>query len=264
MKLQISHKTTYRYEKPVSYALLQLRLAPSSGRGQEVEAWKVAITGGRREANFRDHYQNSVDLVSLDAGAEEVTIASEGRVTTSETAGVTGPHTGFAPLWLFTRETDLTSPGPRIRRLAREARGDGEVARLHALSEQIRDAVDYRIGDTDVTTSAEEAVKAGSGVCQDHTHIFVSAARELGFPARYVSGHLFTAEDREQGAAHAWAEAHVDGLGWVGFDVSNGISPDENYVRVATGLDYLDAAPVTGMRLGPGSEDLHVSLQVQQ
>ncbi len=264
MKLLISHKTTYRYETPVSYALLQLRLAPSSGRGQEVQAWNVAIAGGRREVTFRDHFQNSVDLVSLDSGTESITITSGGCVTTEDTSGISGPHTGFAPLWLFLRKTELTSPGPRIRRLVREARGDDDIARLHALSEQIRDAIAYRVGDTDVTTSAEEAVSAGSGVCQDHTHVFVSAARELGFPSRYVSGHLFTAEGREQSAAHAWAEAHVDGLGWVGFDVSNGISPDKNYVRVATGLDYLDAAPVTGMRLGSGSEELHVSLQVQQ
>ena len=72
-------------------------------------------------------------------------------------------------------------------------------------------------------------------------------------------------DDRvDQDASHAWAEAHLDGLGWVGFDVSNGISPDERYVRLATGLDSRDAAPISGMRMGSANESMIVSLQIQQ
>ena len=95
--------------------------------------------------------------------------------------------------------------------------------------------VEYRIGSTHVGTTAEEAVEAGSGVCQDHAHIFVGAARMLDIPARYVSGYLMMNDRIDQEATHAWAEAHIEGLGWVGFDISNGISPDARYVRVATG-----------------------------
>jgi hypothetical protein len=83
-------------------------------------------------------------------------------------------------------------------------------------------------------------------------HIFVAAARSMGYPARYVSGYLMMNDRVHQDASHAWAEAHVDGVGWVGFDVSNGISPDARYVRVATGLDYREAAPVSGLRFGRG------------
>ena len=72
-------------------------------------------------------------------------------------------------------------------------------------------------------------------------------------------------DDRvQQTASHAWAEAYADGLGWVGFDVSNVISPDERYVAVATGLDYTDAAPVSGLSFGSGHQGLEVSVQVQQ
>jgi transglutaminase-like putative cysteine protease len=67
-----------------------------------------------------------------------------------------------------------------------------------------------------------------------------------------------------QDAMHAWAEAHIDGLGWVGFDVSNGISPDTRYVRVASGLDYADAAPVSGTRIGGNTETLSVAIDVVQ
>ena len=104
----------------------------------------------------------------------------------------------------------------------------------------------------------------GSGVCQDHTHIFIAAARRLGFPARYVSGYLMLDRCAEQAASHAWAEAHVGGLGWVAFDVANGISADERYVRVATGRDYRDAMPVSGIRFGHAEERLAVQITVEQ
>ena len=140
---------------------------------------------------------------------------------------------------------------------------DDDISRLHQLMAAIRERVAYRTGATDADTNAEEAVERGEGVCQDHAHIFISAARELGFPARYVSGYLKMAES-EQAASHAWAEAHVSQLGWVAFDVANGISPDEAYVRVATGRDYRDAMPVSGIRVGSGDEHLAVSITVEQ
>ena len=118
--------------------------------------------------------------------------------------------------------------------------------------------------DTETFASAEEALKAGGGVCQDHAQIFVAAARVAGIPARYVSGYLMMDDRIDQDASHAWAEAHIEGLGWVGFDVSNGISPDERYVRIATGLDSRDAAPITGIRRGAMDETMIVSLQIQQ
>jgi transglutaminase-like putative cysteine protease len=101
-------------------------------------------------------------------------------------------------------------------------------------------------------------------VCQDHAHIFLAAARALEVPARYVSGYLMMDDRIEQEATHAWAEAYVQNLGWVGFDISNGISPDSRYVRVATGRDYRDAAPVTGISFGAVAQELQVALAVEQ
>ena len=128
----------------------------------------------------------------------------------------------------------------------------------------IADRVAYTVGATNSGTTAEEALLQGTGVCQDHTHIFTAAARLLGFPARYVSGYLMMNDRLDQAATHAWAEAHVDDLGWVAFDVANGISADERYVRVATGRDYRDAMPVSGIRLGQAEEQLAVHITVEQ
>ncbi len=272
MLLKIFHQTSYRYDQPVRLCLFQLRLHPRDGRGQDVRSWATRIEGGAKQVTFRDQFQNRVDLVSARAGATEVVVTGEGEVEVADSGGMLGLHRGLVPLWLYLRETETTRPGPGIRRLAkglsaawRKGSPDGgDVPLLHALSAQVLSAMSYRPGTTDTTTRAEDALAAGRGVCQDHAHVFIAASRRLGFPARYVSGYLEAGQDGNEQAGHAWAEVHVDGLGWVGFDVSNGISPDDRYVRVATGLDCQDAAPVRGLRLGDSAESMTVSLQVTQ
>ena len=264
-RLSIRHATTYHYDAPVPYGLQQLRLVPKSRAGQRVVEWDTRVEGGGIETEFDDEHANRVQLVSIDAEATEVTVIAKGMVEVEDRQGVIGEHGGYMPLWMFLRPTPRTRRGPHLAALARPLRGqEDQLAQMHALSAAVREAVAYATGTTDVTMTAEDAMEAGTGVCQDHAHIFVAAARLLDRPARYVSGYLHMDGQDDQDATHAWAEAHVDGLGWVGFDVSNGISPDERYVRIATGLDSRDAAPIVGLRSGPTSEKLVVSLQVQQ
>ena len=160
--------------------------------------------------------------------------------------------------------TPRTEAGPGVRGLIRHIKGVPGISELHALSEHIRTAVPYALGVSNPDWTSEDAITAAQGVCQDHSHIFIACARAMQLPARYVSGYLMLNDTTTQEAMHAWAEVHVDGLGWVGFDVSNGVSPDTRYVRVATGLDYSDAAPISGTRIGGASEELHVRINVVQ
>jgi len=266
MHLRIAHTTRYRYDAPVDYGLQRLRLTPRDGRSQKIASWNVSTTGASVEARYDDHFGNRVMLLNIEPGAEKLEIDVEGIVETLDTNGIVGPHPNTLPLWLFQRQTDLTLPGSGVCGLAEDLRAQDRDAlgRLHALSARIMETVAYRTGTSDAKTTAEEALSNGSGVCQDQTHVFLSAARRLGYPARYVSGYLMMNDRIDQEAGHAWAEAHVDGLGWVGFDVSNGISPDDRYLRVATGLDYREAAPVSGLRFGTAGESLDVAIQVQQ
>ena len=266
MRLKILHTTTYHFDHPASYGLQQLRLVPKSRTGQTVLHWKMEIDGGQAQTEFTDHHQNRVALISLDAQATSIVVHCEGEVDTTDTSGVIGRHGGFAPLWFFQQSTDLTRAGARVRALTRGLKEEQpeDIPRLHALSARITAAVPYEIGMTQATTTAEEAVEIGGGVCQDHAQIFVTAARHMGYPARYVSGYLLMSDRIHQDASHAWAEVFVEPLGWVGFDVSNGYSPDERYVRVATGLDYRDAAPVSGLRYGAAGESMSIDIQVQQ
>ncbi|MFV0644872.1 MAG: transglutaminase domain-containing protein [Sphingomonadaceae bacterium] len=266
MRLSIHHTTHYRYSDPVSHGLQRLRMRPKSTHNQQVLDWDMVLGGSRIEVEYEDHHFNSTVLVNVDPGATELTVECRGLVDTSDAAGIIGSHSGHLPLWSFLRTTRLTRAGSHMRKLVAslDTQSQSTLETLHQLSTAIQESVRYEIGHTNVETTAEQALEAGHGVCQDHAHIFIGAARMLDIPARYVSGYLMMNDRIDQEAGHAWTEAHVDGLGWVGFDISNGISPDERYVRVATGFDYRDAAPVAGVSYGAGESELHVTLAVEQ
>ncbi|NIZ14623.1 transglutaminase family protein [Phaeobacter sp. HF9A] len=264
MRLKIHHVTRYRFETPVTFALQQIRKTPKGTAAQTVRDWSTRVVGGRKELSFEDHHNNVLELISYERNATEVEIISEGTVDLIETHGVIGRHRGPAPLWLYETTTPRTEARSGVRKLLRGIDESQPLEALHALSERIRNEIAYEIGASDAGWSAEDAIEAGRGVCQDHAHVFIACARKLGIPARYVSGYLMLDMQTAQDAMHAWAEAHVEGLGWVGFDISNGISPDTRYVRVATGLDYSDAAPVSGTRIGGGDERLEVQIDVAQ
>lgn len=265
MLLNIAHSTAYQYDQPVRYALQRLRLRPPSTNAQTVLEWDLTITGGTLQAEYRDEHANTVELMSLEPWTEAVVVAVEGLVETHDTAGVTDAFAP-APLWLYQRSTPSTMPGERVQQLVDEASVDhqGTVADFHALASAIAERVSYEAGRTTVTTTAEEALVEGAGVCQDHAHVLIACARSLGAPARYVCGYLMMTDRIDQDAGHAWAEVWIEGLGWVGFDVSNGISPDERYVRTSQGLDYIGAAPTAGLWVGGGTENIHVTVQVEQ
>ncbi|MDD9922300.1 MAG: transglutaminase family protein [Boseongicola sp.] len=264
MKIHTKHITRYKFSDDVQFGLQQVRKTPKSTRQQNVLSWETRIKQGKKELSYEDHHRNTVELVSFETGTTELVIASEGVVELQDTHGIVGPHQGHAPLWLYLQSTERTKAGPGCKSLTKALSSEKALDQLHELSSGIKDAVQYKIGASQPDWSAEKAISEGVGVCQDHTHIFLACARSMNIPARYVSGYLMLDDRTVQDAMHAWAEAHVDGLGWVGFDVSNGISPDLRYVRVATGLDYSDAAPISGARIGGDSETLHVEISVAQ
>lgn len=264
MRLKISHRTEYQYDAPLSYALQRLRLFPKSGFSQSVIEWALSIEGAHEEVRYDDGFGNDTRLLSIEDQPHTIVIAASGVVETKDTHGVSGRHSGLAPLWLFRHETPLSAAGTGIAALVDGIERGEPLDTLHALMALVSERVSYMTGTTSSITTAEEALVQGQGVCQDHAHIFMAAARRMGFPARYVSGYLRMDDVDEQTASHAWAEAHVEGLGWVGFDCSNGISPDERYVRLATGRDYRDAMPVMGIRLGQAQEQLAVHIRVEQ
>ena len=265
MKLSIRHRTRYAYEPEVAQAAMRLKLFPSTFASQTPRDWAVAVNGDPVMPVHVNANGDGVGLWHCHAPVDAVEIVAEGTVETMNADGVLRDLDQASRPAMFLRTTALTKPSDAIRELAAEVEGDGTLARLHALSELVHDRIDYRKGATDAETTAADAVALGAGVCQDQAHVFVAVARAAGIPARYVTGYLYDADRADpETDTHAWAEGWVDGLGWIGFDVTNQLCPTDAYVRLTSGLDAEDSSPIRGVTGGDAEEALTVEVAVQQ
>ncbi|MGP9803353.1 transglutaminase family protein [Paracoccus sp. NSM] len=267
MKLRISHETVYRYDQPIRNLVQSLRLTPSVFEGQRTHEWQIQVSGGVRGPGFRDGAGDWIEGWTVRGPVSEVNVRIEGRIDTRDTAGVLRGHRELINPLTYLRSSKVTAPDPSLRALATEAGADAQdgLDLAHRLSRAVSAAIAFRPGVTEAHTTAAEALALGEGVCQDHTHALIALARLSDLPARYVSGYLHSTIDGEpHDAAHAWAEIFVEGLGWVGFDAANSCCPDERYVRLGSGLDASDAAPIRGVALGNGAEELAVAVHVEE
>jgi len=267
MRIRVVHETIYTYEQPARSLIQVLRLTPRDHDGQHVRHWRIEPSVNGRLTAREDGFGNVVHWFSADEATDRLAIRVTGEVETHEVNGLVRGAVERLPDPFYLRDTDLCTASPEIAAFADEVRA-GErdtLALLHRLLAAVHGRVVFEPGPTHAGTSAAEAFAAGKGVCQDLSHIFISCARHLEIPTRYVSGY-FRRNDgvEEQDAGHAWAEALVPDLGWVAFDPANGISGTEAHVRMAIGLDYLGAAPIRGSRVGGGTETLDVKLRVEQ
>lgn len=267
MRIRITHETHYTYERTPTSVIQLLRLTPRHHAGQYVVRWRIDLSEDCRLDQREDAFGNFLHAFTAAGPFGDITLHVEGEVETQDTAGVIADAIERFPPSLFLRETALTQADAAIADFAQDIAGRNAkpLETLHALNGALRETVAFDTSPTESKTTAAEAFALKRGVCQDLTHIFLAAARQIGIPARYVSGHLKRADDvSEQVAGHAWAEAFVPDLGWVGFDPTNGICITDAHVRVAIGLDYLGAAPVRGSRSGGGGETLAVKIHVDQ
>ena len=266
MQLNVFHRTNYSFTRPLTDVIQLLRLTPSSCLSQTVLDWRIDVGCDARLRESRDGYGNIVHMLYINQPLTELSITATGRVITEDRAGVVQGLPGDLPGDVFLRPTALTAPDDSLRAFAADivAGATDPLTGLHRLNSALFKRMAFDTASTDAGTAAASAFAAGRGVCQDFAHIFISAARLQGFPARYVSGHLFRRDRSAQEAGHAWAEAWVPDLGWVAFDPTNGVCADDAYVRVAAGLDYGEAAPLVGARRGGGKEAMTVEVQVGQ
>lgn len=266
MRLRIRHETAYSYESPAASAIQILRLTPRGHDGQFIIDWRIEVDRDCRLSTTTDPFGNTVHSFTVEGPLDGLVITAEGEIETQDTHGVVSGQAERMPAPVFLRDTRLTQSDAAIRALAADSAaegGDDPILVLHAIMNRIRTRMRFHINATDSGTSATEAFAQGDGVCQDFAHVFIAAARHLGIPARYAGGYLFRGDiEGGQDAGHAWAEALVPSLGWVGLDPANGISATDAYVRTAVGLDYLGAAPVRGTRYGGGGESLAVHILV--
>ncbi|MFN3825376.1 MAG: transglutaminase domain-containing protein [Pseudorhodobacter sp.] len=265
MLLSVDHVTRYFYDQPVRGVVQSHRLTPSVFDGQKVLDWQVSVSDGLMGGCFRDGAGDRIQGWSVQGPLSEIEVRVTGRVETVDLAGVLRGHKELVSPLCYLDDTLPTRADTAITALAEAAKGaEATLGAAHRLSEAVAAAIAYRPGVTQSQTTAAEALAQGEGVCQDHAHALIAAARVSGLPARYVSGYLMAgSEAAAEDASHAWAEIWIDGLGWVGFDPANGCCPDDRYIRLGSGLDAQDAAPIRGTARGPGRESLDVTVAVR-
>ena len=269
MRLTVEHRTRYRYESPAYHAVQSLKLTPAEFEGQKVLSWSITAEDCNIGAEFTDGNGDIISTLTSNGPVETIEIVVTGEVETTDTAGVLHGHKERAFPAVFLRTTPMTKSSAAIRKLADKVakkHKDGAMLEIaHGLAEAVADAIEFAPGTTHVHTTAADALADGKGVCQDHAHVLISAARHLGIPARYVSGYLFADhEGKPHEASHAWAELHLPEFGWVGFDAANKCCPTDYYIRLGSGLDGQVATPVRGVHTGGGNEDLDVTVVIAQ
>ena len=267
MRIRIAHTTTYRYAAPPGSVTQTLRLTPRNSQSQYVVDWRLELSQDCQLSPHEDAFGNITHTFTALGPFDELRIGVEGIVDTQDTHGIVSGTVERFPPSLYLRPTSLTEPDAAIVALAEACRnaGDGTLAVLHRLMSALYGEMTFDTDPTHTTTTAAEAYGLRRGVCQDIAHIFIAAARHIDIPARYVSGYFHRADGiTDQEAGHAWTEAHVEGLGWVAFDPTNGISATDAHIRVAIGLDYLGAAPIRRTRYGGNGESMDVAIAVEQ
>lgn len=260
MQLTVFHETTYRYADPPSRSTQYVRLTPYPTARQRVLEWNVEMPA--RAVSLNDAFDNVTHVLALDAPPPEISLVARGRVDVDEVDD--GEPAGRIDPRVFLRDTPLTAADEAIREFVEPIRrtvAGRPLIGMTDLMNAVLDRMPYTQGVTEVHHAAAEAFAMNLGVCQDHSHVFIACARVLGIPCRYVSGYVYSS-DFEQVASHAWTEAWLMNR-WVSFDVSNARHAGGAHLKLAIGLDYLDACPVRGVRIGGGHERLSTQAWVQ-
>ena len=266
MRLAITHETVHRFEQPASRAIQTLRLTPRNTESQLVQNWRIDVSKDCRLSPVEDAFGNHVHTFSIDGPIDELSIVASGSVVTEDTAGVLHATRERLPLAAFCRVTDRTPIEAMVRDFALtalEESGRYPLATLHLMMGRLHETV--TVDPTAAAAAPHVVMTDGRAGVADLAHLFIAAARALDIPARFVTGWLFDSARPVRDAPHAWIEAHLgSGLGWVGFDVVENCCPTDRWVRLAVGLDALDAAPIRGVRTTFGGETVTTRIEVRE
>ena len=279
MKLGVTHRSTFHYGMPVFDSANTLHLEPRVFPNQRTISTLVRVIPATRLRRFTDLFQNITHHFELPLPHSKLEIESRIRVEnlpmvlTDEAFVATHDDLKRTmdreETWPFLQESRWVSRNQEIWRQAVDLVSgmDTVFTQATAIMNWIHAEFRYEAGATNVDTHLEEAFRLKRGVCQDFTHVMLGLCRSIGIPARYVSGYLYNGpKDRLIGsqASHAWAEVHIPGFGWVGYDPTNNNIADQRYVKVAVGRDYQDVAPIMGSYRGASHCRLEVTVTVER
>jgi transglutaminase-like putative cysteine protease len=278
----IRHFTRYRYSRAVWQSVMEVRMHPRSEYAQRCFTFQLSVSPRARIFSYTDHLGNLIHHFDIPEPHNQLTIIADALMDVDapmELPESLGPE-AWDDLDAMVEEDDywdmlmpsrFARTSPELEAFAKEFgfdRRDGQdpLALLRSLNSKVYGALAYAKESTSVDSPIEDALRSRRGVCQDFAHIMISLVRNLRIPCRYVSGYLYhdqLHEDRSsEGATHAWVEALLPGLGWIGFDPTNNLVAGERHIRTAIGRDYADVAPTTGTMKGSAKTDLQVRVRV--
>ncbi len=281
MHFFIRHLTKFVYKSPVSESIMETRMHPRSDASQRCLTFQLSVTPRCRVFSYRDHLANNVHHFDIPVQHSQLVIVAESLVEMQPQPAIPAslPADAWEELdhevregdfWEMLLPSEFAAPTDALEKLAREfdlRRRDDPLSVLHQLNEQIYKYFDYKPKSTRADSPIDHALTSHAGVCQDFAHIAIALIRtKLRIPCRYVSGYLYhggDAQDRsEASATHAWIEAFLPELGWVGFDPTNRLVAGERHIRTAIGRDYADVPPTHGMFRGRTRSELSVAVRV--
>lgn len=263
MRIKLSHRIAFRFAEPARSLTFMLKLTPRSHDGQRVMRWRIDVEPDCRLRSGEDHFGNLIHTLTIPGPIAEPLVSVSGEIANFDSAGVVRGSAERLPIELYLRDTALTLADAELRAFAERLTGSAgdRISKLHCLMDGINDAIVWD-PDRSALEGAPEVFAAGRGNGADLAHIFIACARHLGWPARCVTG--YHVPDGEPQRRHAWAEVQVDGLGWVAFDPTNAICPQDMHIRTAVGLDAVDAAGLRGTRLDGMAETVDATWRFER
>jgi transglutaminase-like putative cysteine protease len=265
VRLRITHTTTFRYDEPVSEAYMEMWLTPLDAGGQRCESFRLTTDPPGEVRSYVDRFGNRIRHFDTLNPHDRLLVSARSEVSTPEAFVDVNRELSLLDSFDYLQPTPYAPDSEAVRTFARglAVRGDA-MATARAAVRAAHEALAYTPGSTNVKTTADEALEAGRGVCQDFTHLTIAACRVLGLPARYVSGYVFAPRRGTAAASHAWTDVFVEGHGWLSLDPTHGSEQTDHYVRLATGRDYSDVPPTRGVYKGAGKEEMAVEVSVER
>ena len=280
MRYFIQHMTSFTYSAPVYESVTEVRMAPRTEGGQRCFQFRLSCRPNVQVLRYDDHFGNVVYHFDVPTPHAKLEIVATAAVEIDPPVALPEKLDGDAwaqldglssdpEYWDWLQPSRFAEPTRALASLARRlnlgARRDDPLTMLRAVSHAIARHFKYSPDTTEVDSPIDAAIKLRSGVCQDFAHVAIALLRRLGIPTRYVSGYLFhDGSDRNTApnSSHAWAEAYLPALGWIGIDPTNDAIAAERHVRVAIGRDYADVPPTRGIYKGDAESEMAVAVNV--
>jgi transglutaminase-like putative cysteine protease len=281
MYYSIRHLTKFLYSNAISESMMETRMHPRSDQNQRCLTFHLSVSPRCRVFSYRDHLANHVHHFDIPGQHPQLVVVAESLVEVQPLTSIPSflALDAWAELdnmvqqddyWEMLLPSEFAAPTDALEDLAQKLdvrRRDDPLMVLHQLNQQIYEYFDYKPKSTKVDSPIDLALSTKAGVCQDFAHIMIALVRsKLRIPCRYVSGYLYHGErdhDRSlHSATHAWIEAFLPQLGWVGFDPTNWLVARDRHIRTAIGRDYADVPPTRGTFRGRAASDLTVAVRV--